>query len=456
MLRRILSGVGAHFFNQFILTIIQLATVPILISFWGIERYGIWLILFTVPAYAALADLGFVTVAANDMTMSAAKGQKESAVRTFQSAWAMVTVITAALLLTSVAVLAVLPSGWLLGGNLIDETEIRLTIIALLLYTAATLHSTIIMGGFRCNSQYALGVLLNALVYLIEGLFLILAVVAGGHLAVAALALFAGRMIGVTYLALILRSKAPWLKFGFSNATIKEITRLFRPALAGMAIPLANAIYLQGMVIVLGTVVGPRAVSVFSTVRTLTRFGFQTAANVNLTLMPEFSDASARIDKSRQARLFALNIVACTTITVGIAMVILFGGTSIVRLWTGGQIVPSQRLVFLMCLVMVLNSAWFVTANLLLAINRHASYSVVYLAASIIAVLLGIPMSKAMGTEGAALALVALDVIMIIHVYHNAGRVRLVDWRLVFQEIQRALTGANRLLKNSLDDKSRS
>jgi O-antigen/teichoic acid export membrane protein len=456
MLRRILSGVGAHFFNQLVLTTIQLVTVPVLISFWGIERYGVWLILFTIPAYAALTDLGFVTVAANDMTMSTANGQKDSAVRTFQSAWAMVTGITIVLLLTSVAVLAIIPSGWLLGSGVVDESEIRLTIVTLLFYTAATLHSTTIMGGYRCNSQYALGVLLNALAYLIEGLFLILAAFAGGNFVVAALALLGGRLIGVSYLALILRSKAPWLTFGFSNATTKEITRLFRPALAGMAIPLANAIYLQGMVIVLGAVAGPRAVSVFSTVRTLTRFGFQTAANVNLTLMPEFSDASARIDASRQARLFALNIVACTAITLGISMVILSSGTSIVRLWTGGQIVPSQTLVSLMCLAMVLNSAWFVTANLLLAINRHGSYSVAYLVASIVAVFLGIPISRAMGPEGAAIALLALDVIMIIHVYGSARRVRLVDWRLVFQEIKRGPAEAHRLLNSFLNGRPRS
>lgn len=271
---------------------------------------------------------------------------------------------------------------------------------------------------------------------------LIIVAAAGGQFAAAAFALFAGRIFGVMCLAVILRIKAPWLKYGFGDATTAEITRLIRPALAGMALPLATAIYLQGMVIVLGAVVGLRAVSIFTTVRTLTRFGTQAASNINLSVMPEFSAAAAKFDSLRQSHLFAFSILACTAITVGTAILLSFAGTMIIRIWTGGQIVPSPQFVILMCLVMVLNSAWLFTSNLLLAINRHELYSAIYLLATIAAVLLGIPLCKSFGTDGAALALIAFEITMIVLVYRAASKIQLVDWRLVLQEMKRGLTVA--------------
>jgi len=76
---RILKGIFASGFGQAVTILIQLTGLPIFLHFWGVEKYGEWLILSAIPAYLAMSDFGFACVAANDMTMWVAKNQRDKA-----------------------------------------------------------------------------------------------------------------------------------------------------------------------------------------------------------------------------------------------------------------------------------------------------------------------------------------------------------------------------------------
>lgn len=83
--RRIVYGRGANAFGQLVTIIVQLVGVPILLHAWGVQLYGEWLILFAIPAYLSMTDLGFTQCAANDMTARVARGDRAGALAVFQS-----------------------------------------------------------------------------------------------------------------------------------------------------------------------------------------------------------------------------------------------------------------------------------------------------------------------------------------------------------------------------------
>ena len=92
-LRRSLAGrlgrnLAAQLYNQTATLLIQLVLIPVLIFAWGIETYGVWLVLTALAAYLALSDLGLTFVAKNEMAMQAAAGDRENAVATFHSVFA--------------------------------------------------------------------------------------------------------------------------------------------------------------------------------------------------------------------------------------------------------------------------------------------------------------------------------------------------------------------------------
>ena len=76
MRERLLKGLGAQGFSQAVQIFIRLAEVPLLLSFWGTQLYGEWLMLSALPIYLSISDGGFAGPACREMTMRSGEGEK--------------------------------------------------------------------------------------------------------------------------------------------------------------------------------------------------------------------------------------------------------------------------------------------------------------------------------------------------------------------------------------------
>src|SRR6185437_4289622 len=116
---------------------------------WGIKVYGEWLILSVLPTYLALSDVGFGSVAANDMTMRVAAGDRDGALETFQSTWLLISLTS--LIVAGLAVLAIfeLPLSRLLNISSISLSDTRLILVIFAAYAMLTLQAGLVVSGFR-------------------------------------------------------------------------------------------------------------------------------------------------------------------------------------------------------------------------------------------------------------------------------------------------------------------
>src|SRR5712664_4644306 len=89
------TGIAGTVLGPVVTAIVQIVSVPVFLHFWGVKLYGEWLILSAIPTYLMLSDMGFGSVAGNDMTMRVAAGDRESALETFQSTWALILMTSA-------------------------------------------------------------------------------------------------------------------------------------------------------------------------------------------------------------------------------------------------------------------------------------------------------------------------------------------------------------------------
>jgi O-antigen/teichoic acid export membrane protein len=204
---------------------------------------------------------------------------------------------------------------------------------------------------------------------------------------------------------------------------------LVSPAIATMALPAAQVLFLQGTVVVVGSAAGSSTVPAFTAVRTLSRLAIQLTSVVNHAIMPEFTVAAARLDHSRKTRLAYLSIITSAIVLAPMFLVVVFGGKLIIRLWTHGTIQPTFDLILLMAIAMVINGLWHPISNLILALNRHAAFSYYYLFAAAGSVLMSYPMVGLMGPAGAGISLVLLDGIMFARVWIVAVRLNVIDSR---------------------------
>src|ERR1700738_1380847 len=97
--RRLLRGAGATALGPIVTAAIQLGPVPFLLHSWGAAKYGDWLILSAIPGYLSLSDLGFGDASGSDMTVRVAAGDREGALKTFQSSWALLLYLSLAVFL---------------------------------------------------------------------------------------------------------------------------------------------------------------------------------------------------------------------------------------------------------------------------------------------------------------------------------------------------------------------
>jgi hypothetical protein len=80
-----LRGLGAAALGPVARAVIQLVTVPFFLHSWGVAKYGDWLILFAIPSYLGLSDLGLGDASTSDMTMRVAERDRKTTIETIQS-----------------------------------------------------------------------------------------------------------------------------------------------------------------------------------------------------------------------------------------------------------------------------------------------------------------------------------------------------------------------------------
>lgn len=331
---RILHGLYATGFGQIVTLLVQLAGVPLFLYFWGVEKYGEWLILSAIPAYLAMSDFGFASVAGNDMTVSVAQGRKDATVQTFQSTFVVILVAGAISGLAATAIVLVQMEVGIMPLALTGAREFAMVTAVFWGQVVIGLLAGLLGAGYRCDGNFAAGTFWANVIRLGEFLVTVACLLAGGGFVAVALSVLVMRFLGSGALAAGLRLRSPWLSIGIRRASRREIRRLIRPALAFMAFPVGNALSIQGFVLVVGWIAGGSGVALFSTYRTMSRFPFQMMGMVNASVWPELSRSfgAGDVKQARTLHRIAVSSSVWLVLVSEIAVLVLL--EPILRIWT--------------------------------------------------------------------------------------------------------------------------
>jgi O-antigen/teichoic acid export membrane protein len=414
--KRLLKGLGANAFGQFLTVVIQIVSVPLFIRMWGVDLYGEWLILMSIPTYLALSDFGFGSAAANEMTMRVAQGDRAGALSIFQSTWLLISLIGLIILLISLPLIWVVPiAGWLNLSHIssLQTAEIILLMTLKILISQQAIFS---VAGFQCEGYYAQGILYLNFMRLFEFSALSLVVYCGGTPVIAALANLCAVGLGSLGMGLALSKLSPWMVYGYRHATFSQVKQLALPAIAFMGFPAANALSNQGITLVIGTFLGPAAVVLFSTQRTLSRFVWQILNVITNSVRPELSIAFGAGNLRLARQLHRRSCQAAIWIATLAAIILLVAGEWIINAWTGGKVAFDSTLFHIMLAIVIVNSFWNTSQAVPIAINRHQRLALSYATSALLALILALWLMHLWGLNGAALSLLVIDAAMSIYV----------------------------------------
>jgi O-antigen/teichoic acid export membrane protein len=395
-----------------IAAIIQLGSVPLLLHAWGAAKYGDWLILSAIPSYLSLTDLGFGDASGSDMTMRVAAGDRKGAIETFQSSWVLLTVVS--LFVGLLATFLVWRVPWHHWVKLSSLTDFQASAVVLVLgaYLLIGQQCGVFESGFRCDGNFATGSLFGTLSRLIEtGLATAIGILTGSLLWAAAMYLVT-RTVGTIAYALLLRRKSPWLPIGLSDAKWSRIKELAAPALGFVALPLANAISIQGFTLLIASLLGSVAITQFSTMRTLTRVNFQLMTVIAWAMWPELSRAFGAGNVPLARTLHRRAYQAGLAISIVTGSVLWYCGPTLYHLWIRNAVRFDLSCFHILLFVTFANSLWFTSSVVPMSTNAHHRLTSIFVALSLLSLGLGWILVRQRGLSGAALALLLTDLSM--------------------------------------------
>ena len=405
-------GVSATALAPVISAVIQLGTVPLLLRAWGAAKYGDWLLLSAIPSYLSLSDLGFGDASATDMTLRVSSGDRDGALRTFQSSWVLLTAVSLLILLLAVPLTWFVPwQPWLHLSSLSSKNA-ELIILVLALYTVITQQMGILQSGFWCEGNYATGLFWSNILRLTEVTLATIVGLRTGDLLTVSFTYLATRIVGTIGYRYVLRVRSPWIRFGVRHAEWKIVKSLVAPAFGFLGIPAGQAITGQGFTLIIGATLGPLAVTAFSTLRTLTRVNFQAINMIAIPIWPEFSAAFGRGDiplariLHRRAYQFALGFSL-----LGASLLWFFGPWAY-HLWTRNSLPLEMSCFRVLIAVTLLNSLWYTSSIVAMSTNAHSRIAAVFVLGCFVSLGLAWFLTPIFGVTGAAISLLLIDVLM--------------------------------------------
>lgn len=420
--RRLVWSFLSNWVSRLASTIIQLVQVPVFFHFWATSVYGDWLIINALPSYLAFSSIGFGSVASNEMTMLNSAGDREGALRVFQSCWWLIALVCSAVGVLMVPVLVFIPFGSILNVHAISESDIKWIVFYLGVSVLLGQLEQLMSAAYTCVARYSLGQFIKSILTLAAFCAMIIPIVLGYGPRTTAMVFAAANCLGTVVFGLLMRRNIPWIRFGWRRAKFSEIRRLAPLAIAFMGFPIGNALNLQGTLMAIQYALGPVEVAIFASARTVSRVALQMVQMINTTFWPEVSLAygASNLDTIRALHRRACQMAGIFAIAVALGMMTL--GPWFLTHWTGGHVPPSRPLLAILLLVVIIYSLWSTSSLLPSATNQHQRLAAWYITATAVTVVLTNFLARWKGLYGAAASLVVSEVIMNIYVLPNSLR----------------------------------
>lgn len=407
--RAIAGNILAGFFGRIITALGPILIAPLMIRNWGLPVYGEWLVLTAIPTYVMIApDFGLAGAVVNRMPFLSASGKDMEAVSLYRSAFV-------ALLLASGAFVSI---GWLIG-YVFDWSWIgvrslpRDTSVAIIgwycVYIFIAQQNFLISGIYksaRRNPRYSALGTIEAAFMLLTGVAALLA--DGGPARYAMVA--AGSK--AAFFAVVLadsRRIAPRFTLSLHDVAFSRVKPYVVPGFGHAGMPLVNALQNQGVLLVLGALLGPVAVGVFQTARVLSN-GVKSiyavvASAVNVEL-------PALMGEGRHDTVEHL-LVRNLQLGAGLAFVAVAGavvaGPSVYTVWLHGRVPYDSALVIILMLSLLPALAGQPFLNLIMARNEIHRVILVLVVLALISLAATVVGALWAGVAGAAIGAIVWE-----------------------------------------------
>jgi len=194
-----------------------------------------------------------------------------------------------------------------------------------------------------------------------------------------------------------------------------EIRYLIHKGFGYFLSPIWQAIYFQGSTFIVRLTLGPVAVTIFNTVRTVIRSSSQAFEMLIIATYPDFQFEMGAGNYQKAKKIF-LGVLG-TNILLAIVFVLGLGlfGNQLYDLWTHKVLNAPFNVLMIFIVSIVFYSLWFTFSFVFEALNKPYTYTLASLLCAIIAVGLSWYFCYYLGLAGAAIGNLSFDILMCLY-----------------------------------------
>lgn len=406
----IIGNLFAGMLGRLILALSPILLVPLMIRSWGLEYYGEWLLLTAVPSYIMLSpDFGLAGAAINEMASLTARGRIQRAVLLYRTAWVILSAATVLFFLAGVAIACLVNWSRIGVVNLSHITSAGIIISAC--GRIVVMQQIVLISGIYKSAQqnpragivYSVG----SAFFLLVGISILLL---SENPFQYSLFQFLSSLIFLPFVLLDAQRTMPQFTLSLKGVALKRVLPYVKPGLGHAAMPLVNAFQNQGVLIILGIVLGSAGVALFQTTRVLSNGLKSVSGLATAAVMVELPTLLGQNKKALVERLLVRNTQAGIVLSLTGVLVMLLCGEVIYTAWLGEQSIYPDMLAVLLLLSIIPYSFGTSFTILLLSANRIHCAIPLTLVSTVFSMILIFIFSKMGGLLGAGFGVILWEI----------------------------------------------
>jgi O-antigen/teichoic acid export membrane protein len=410
MLKRLWQGIGANFIGQIINLASRILLVPLFLLAWGTDIYGEWLLLSSMVAYLALTDMGGGLYILNRMTQAYAHRDIDLFRKILHTGMALFLVVPILVFIIFLAIIWIFSPAAFLQITLTSQRAVFLILAILAFQLVISLPYGILVRIYRAVEMLPRGVMLANLMQLLS-----LVLVAGGlwlrwgMVAIAALQIIPyGVTAGIALWDL--NRKFPQLNIlSLKEADFSFGLSFIKPSLHFLLLQISQAFSIQGIILIVGMVLGSIQVVLFSTMRTIINLIRTLFEQLSFAAWPEMTRLDAQGDIDKFLLLFRLILRSTLIAAILFITIFHFYGGFIYHFWLRKTVPFQQAVMDLFLIYMGQFIFWLTCSHPLLATNRHHTVSKMLFISSLLTLVLAYWGGQHLGLPGIVLGMIIGD-----------------------------------------------
>lgn len=412
--QRILKNSVASLLDKISKVTEQLLLVPFFILCWGVEYYGDWITLTILPTFFALANLGFGTATGNTFVLKYGADDKQNAANTVKTGLYVMHIGIFLIVLFSLIVLEILGYFDVFSNLKMSAYDAKWSVFFMFASAVVTFYLAIFECFYRVVHQAHLGILLKAIATFIKVGLAISILFFGAHALEFSLLIFIITLVtNIIYIYLAVR----FLKFKeYKSAKFgkDEAVFLFKKGFGYFLSPLWQAIYFQGTTFIIRIVLGPSAVVMFNTLRTLINSSSQVFNVIVNAIYPEFQLAVAERDHNKAKKLYLSLLTINVVMALGASIFLIVFGDYIYGWWTHHQINVPTVVWVLMIIRIIFYALWYSYSFVFEANNMPYPLTITGVIVAIFSVVVTWVFASLWGIVGGAIGILCFDILMFL------------------------------------------